>query len=119
MYAPQVRALKYDLGLVLVNHLRGDNLTHATWSGSNRWFYLKFRKKYKRVDDSVLTSPRESTVEETNSRYDVDWLGVVRRGLRNNFGNRQLFEEFRRVCSEGAVSPVRTLGQHAHCGNVK
>ena len=38
---------------------------------------------------------------------------VVLRGLRNNFGNRQLFKEFRRVCSEGAVSPARRL-----CGNV-
>jgi hypothetical protein len=48
-------------------------------------------------------SPRESTVEETNGRDDVDWVGVVLRDLENNFGNRlQLFEEFPWFCSEGA-----------------
>ena len=68
---------------------------------------------YERGDDSALTSPRETSVEGTNGRDDVDWVGVVLRGLRNNFGNRQLSEEFPKVCSEGVVSPARTLGQHA------
>ena len=40
-------------------------------------------------------SPRESTVEETNGRDDVDWVGVVLGDLENNFGNRlQLFEGY-------------------------
>ena len=48
-------------------------------------------------------SPRESTVEETNGRDNVDWVGVVLGDLENNFGNRlQLFEEYPWLCSEGA-----------------
>ena len=48
-------------------------------------------------------SPRESTVEESNGRNDVDGVGVVLGDLEDNFGNRlQLFEEFPWLCSEGA-----------------
>jgi hypothetical protein len=47
--------------------------------------------------------PRESTVEETNGRDDVDWVGVVLLDLDNNFGNRLLlFEGYPWLCSEGA-----------------
>jgi hypothetical protein len=42
-------------------------------------------------------SPCESTVEETNGRDDVDWVGVVLRDFRNNFGNFRLQPWF---CSE-------------------
>ena len=45
-------------------------------------------------------SPRESTIEETNARDDIDWVGVVLRNLENNFGQRlQLFEESAWLCS--------------------
>ena len=48
-------------------------------------------------------SPQESTVEVTNRREDVDWVGVVLGDLENNFGHRlQLFEEYPWLCSEGA-----------------
>ena len=36
-------------------------------------------------------SPRESTVEETDGRDNVDRVGVVLRDLENDFGKRQLF----------------------------
>ena len=36
-------------------------------------------------------SSRESTVEETNGRDDVDWVGVVLQRLENNFLLRELF----------------------------
>ena len=39
-------------------------------------------------------SPLEYAVEETDGRDDVDWVGVVLRGLENNFGHRQLFNNF-------------------------
>ena len=64
----------------------------------------KFKKRYERGDNSALTSPRESTVEEANGRDDIDWL----RGLRNNFGNKQLFEELRRVAR--FIKSVLTTG---------
>ena len=53
---------------------------------------------------SPKVSPRESTVEETNERDDVDWLGVVLRDLENNFGifRLELFGEYPWFCSEGA-----------------
>ena len=50
-------------------------------------------------------SSRESTVEETNGRDDVDWLGVVLGDLENNLGHRlRLFEG---LCSEGAGEMCR------------
>jgi len=63
-------------------------------------------------------SPRESNVEETNGRDDVDWVGVVLRDLEDNISNRlevQLFEEFPWLldCSEGAseIGHLRLLNQ--------
>ena len=57
--------------------------------------------------------PRESTVEETNERDDVDWVGVVLGDLKNNFGNfrLQLFGEYPWFCSEGVgeMGGVKTL----------
>ena len=48
-------------------------------------------------------SPRESTVEETNGRDDVDWVGVVLGDLEDDLGNRlQLFEGYPWLCPEGA-----------------
>jgi hypothetical protein len=53
-----------------------------------------------------VVSPRESSVEETNGRGDVDW---VLRDLENNFGNKlRFFEEFPWLCSEGAGEMSRS-----------
>ena len=71
------------------------------------------------IDGSTLSLHR-STNGERSPHHENPLLKrpmgetiVVLRGLRNNFGNRELFKEFRRVCSGGAVSPARTLSQHA------
>ena len=51
---------------------------------------------YERGDDSALTSPRETSVEGTNGRDDVDWVGVVLRGLRNNLATGSFRKNFLR-----------------------
>jgi len=61
-------------------------------------------------------SPRESNVEETNGRDDVDWVRVVLRDLEDNFGNKlevQLFEEFPWLSSKGAgeIGRLKLLNQ--------
>ena len=48
-------------------------------------------------------SLRKYTVEETNGRDDVDWVGVVLGDLEDDLGNRlQLFEGYPWLCPEEA-----------------
>ena len=45
-------------------------------------------------------SSRESTVEETDGRDDIDWVDVVLGDLENNLDHRlRLFEEYPWLCS--------------------